>query len=171
MNEPYSKNSDEEVSAETEGKKYLQQEDLLLSQQLSTSVQFTGPIPPPGILEQYNRIFPDAANRFISMAEREQEHRHKMHEKLIDAQILDNKQERTERRLGQIFGLTVGVVSIIAGSVTAVLDASIAGSIVGGVLGSAGVAGLVSIYVLGRREQQKAQTQLESSIENEPNSI
>lgn len=171
MNEQYSENSDEEVSAETEGKKYLQPENSLLSQQLPTSVEFTGPIPPPGILEQYNRIFPDAANRFISMAERDQEHRHKMHEKLVDAQIIDNKQERTERRLRQIFGLTVGVVSIMAGSVTAIFDASIAGSIAGGVLGSAGVAGwLVSIYVLDRREQQKAQTQLESSIEDQPSS-
>lgn len=170
MNERYSKNSDEEVSAETEGKKNLQQENLLLGEQLSTSVQFTGPIPPPGILEEYNRIFPDAANRFISMAESEQKHRHKMQEKLVDAQIFDDKQERTERRLGQIFGLTVGVVSIVAGSVTSILGASIAGSIAGGVLGSAGVAGLVSVYVLGRRDQQKTQTQLESSIEDEPGS-
>lgn len=121
----------------------------------------TGPIPPPGTLEQYNRILPNAADRIISMAEREQEHRHKMQEKLVNAQVNDAKQERDERRLGQIFGLSIGVVSIVSGSITAILASPLAG----GFIGSAGVVGLVSVFVLGRREQKNSQypPQLESS--------
>lgn len=106
------------------------------------------------------------------MAEREQEHRHKMQEKLVDSQILDIRQERSERRLGQLFGLIIGVVAILAGAVTVILGESIAESVAGGFLGSSGVAGIVSVFVFGRREQQNAQTQLESSdIEDEPGSI
>ena len=107
------------------------------------------------------------------MAEREQEHGHKMQEKLVDAQILDKKQERTEKRLGQIFGLTIGVVAILAGSATVVLNSSIAGEVAGGLIGSSRVIGLVSVFVLGRREQKSAQyAQLESSdIEDETDSI
>ncbi len=93
-----------------------------------------------------------------------------MQEKLIDSQILDKKQERTEKRLGQIFGLTIGVVAILAGSATVVLNSSIAGEVAGGFIGSSGVIGLVSVFVLGRREQKSAQ--LESSdIEDEVGSI
>ena len=164
MTKPHYTNLDEEVSSKTEDNLGYEQENLHLIQQISSKVQLTRLIPPPVILEQYNRIFPDAASRFIAMAEREQEHRHKMQEKLVDAQILDNKRARTERRLGQIFGLTVGVVAIVAGSATAILGAPIAGSIAGGVLGSAGVGGLVFVFILDRREQCHSQnSQLESS--------
>lgn len=145
------------LSPETEDTKGHKQENLLLS-------QLTEPIPPPVILEQYNRIFPDAASRIISMAEKEQEHRHKMQEKLIDAQILDRKRARTERRLGQIFGLTVGVVTIVSGSATAIFGAPIAG----GVLGSVGVAGLVLVSILDLREQRNSpNSQLDSNDEQQ----
>lgn len=169
MNDPNSEEVAEEVSAQ-ESNVAPQPRNSSLSPQISASVQFTGPIPHPGILEQYNRILPSAADRIISMAEREEEHRHKMQEKLIDSQILDKKQERTEKRLGQIFGLTIGVVAILAGSATVVLNSSIAGEVAGGFIGSSGVIGLVSVFVLGRREQKSAQ--LESSdIEDEVGSI
>ena len=163
MNKPHYNNLDEEVSSKTEDNKGYEQ-DSSLSQQISPKEQLTGLIPPPVILEQYNRVFPDAASRFIAMAEREQEHRHQMQEKLVDAQILDDKRTRTERRLGQIFGLSIGVVAIVAGSTTAIFGAPIAGSIAGGVLGSAAIAGLVFVFVLDRREQCNSQnSHLESS--------
>lgn len=169
MNEPHSENEVEDVSTEANSSRDAQEEDSSLSQNISASIQFTGPIPPPIILEQYNRILPDAANRILAMAEREQEHRHKMQEKLIDSQVLDQRQERTERRVGQNYGLTIGIVAIISGSITAILGSSLAG----GFIGSAGVIGLVAVFVLGRREQQNSQsTQLDGTgIENEPGSV
>lgn len=169
MNEPHSEEAADKVKAEVEGNRELQRENSSLQQRLSASFQITGPLPPPITLEQYNRILPDAANRIISMAEREQEHRHKMQEKLVDAQIIDKQQQRAERRLGQIFGFSIGVVVIVAGSATTVLGHPV----VGGLFGSSGVIGLVFVFVYSRREQQKAQfPQLESSdIEDEPGSI
>lgn len=166
MNEPHPEKVSEEANAEVLDSREPPQGNSAISQRIEASFQFTGPLPPPAVLEQYNSILPDAADRIVSMAEKEQEHRHRMQEKLIDAQIFDEKQQRNERRLGQIFGLSIGVVSILAGSVTAVLASPIAG----GFIGSAGVVGLVSVFVLGRREQQDTQypPQLESSkIEDE----
>lgn len=141
------------------------QEDTKSDEQKNSFLsQLTEPIPAPVVLEQYNRIFPDAASRIISMAEKEQEHRHKMQEKLIDTQILDRKRARAERRLGQIFELTVGVVAIVSGSATAIWGDPIAG----GVLGSAGVAGFILVLILDRREQCNSQKlQLESSDEQQ----
>lgn len=39
---------------------------------------FTGPIPPPAILAEYNAIIPDAADRILKMAEKQSAHRIKM---------------------------------------------------------------------------------------------
>lgn len=171
MNESNSEEVAEGVSAEESN--VDPQRGANLSQQISARVEITGSIPSSRILEQYNRILPSAADRIISMAEREQEHGHKMQEKLVDSQILDKKRERTEKRLGQIFELTIGVVAILAGSATVVLNSSIVGEVAGGLIGSSGVIGLVSVFVLGRREQKSAQyAQLESSdIEDEAGSV
>lgn len=39
--------------------------------------QYSGPLPHPEALERYEQIVPGAAERIISMAEKEMEHRHK----------------------------------------------------------------------------------------------
>lgn len=39
--------------------------------------QYSGPLPHPDALERYEQIVPGAAERIISMAEKEMEHRHK----------------------------------------------------------------------------------------------
>jgi len=92
-----------------------------------------------------------------------------MQEKLVDAQILDAQQERIERKRGQDYGLTIGILTICASCATTLLGQPW----VGGALGSAGIIGLVSVFVYGRREQQSNQyPQLKSSdIEDESGSI
>ncbi|MBG6243268.1 MAG: DUF2335 domain-containing protein [Candidatus Symbiopectobacterium sp. Dall1.0] len=40
---------------------------------------FTGPFPPPDILEKYNHVLPGAAERIFSLTEREQQHRHSIY--------------------------------------------------------------------------------------------
>ena len=155
MNNPNSEEVAAGVSAEE--RNVDPQRESNLSQQISARVEITRPIPAAKILEQYNHILPSAADRIISMAEREQEHGHKMQEKLLDSQILDKKQERTEKRLGQIFDLIIGVVAILAGSTTVVLNSSIAGEVAGGLIGLSGVIGLISVFVLGLRDQKSAE--------------
>lgn len=150
MNELHPDRVPESLAEEALDSKEPQQRKSQITQKIEAkSIQSTGLLPHPVVLEQYNRILPNASDRIISMAEKEQEHRHKMQEKLIDAQILDTKLERNEKRLEQIFGLSISIVSILSGSVTAISGFPWAG----GVIGSAGVVGLVSVFVLGRREQ------------------
>lgn len=36
---------------------------------------FSGPLPPPQVLAQYESILPGSANRILSMAEKQSEHR------------------------------------------------------------------------------------------------
>ncbi|MBR8832198.1 MAG: hypothetical protein N5P05_000741 [Chroococcopsis gigantea SAG 12.99] len=110
---------------------------------------FSKPIPPPPVLAQYNDVAPDAAERIIAMAEREQSHRHLMRSKLIDAQIRDMSQHRLERRLSQIFALVIVSLSIVAGATTAIWGEPVAG----GLIGTAGVVALVCLFILDRHNR------------------
>lgn len=161
--EPNPEQTDKEVKGEAPSE-LSQQEASPISNSFSASFQFIGPLPPPAIVEQYNRAAPDGANRIFLMAEREQEHRQKMQEKLVEAQVRDMQEDRKEKRLGQIFGLAIGLFSIAAGSVTAARGAQVPGALIG----SSGVVGLVSVFVIGRRDQNSWERQLEASeIEDE----
>jgi len=40
-----------------------------------TEVSFSGPLPPPGVLEGYERVLPGSAERIFTMAEKQFEHR------------------------------------------------------------------------------------------------
>lgn len=108
---------------------------------------YGGPLPPAEEIARYEKVLPDAANRLFAMVEREQSHRHKMDEKLAEAQIEDMKKMRLERARGQRYGLGIGVVAIISGS----LIASFGAEWPGGVIGFGGVATLASVFVSGRR--------------------
>lgn len=46
---------------------------------------WAGPLPSPEALVKYNEAAPGAADRIISMAEKEMEHRHKLEDKAIKA--------------------------------------------------------------------------------------
>jgi uncharacterized membrane protein len=138
----------EEGQSEARSSQESAEEDSLIGSILPRT-RFPGAI--PEFIEQYNQLPPEAADRILKMAEEEQVHRHNMEKKLIDAQISDQKQERRERRLGQWFGLIIGLTSVVAGSTTAILGSPISG----GFIGSAGVVGLVSAFVAGRRERSK----------------
>ena len=67
---------------------------------------FSGPLPPPNILEQYNKVIPSAAERIFQMAEKEGEHRRYIEKKLVDSQA--NQVNR-----GATFGFMLGVLALL----------------------------------------------------------
>lgn len=144
--------SDEEDSESDEKRR-----SVVLSGQFS---QFTGPVPPPEILAEYENIQSGLAERILAMAEKEQIHRHKNQSKQIDAHInlstINLEKSYQERRFGQICGLIIGVFAIGCGSYVAINDAEI----VGGFIGASGVGGIVSVFVLGRKETEEDQTEI-----------
>jgi len=80
---------------------------------------FSGPLPPPKHLAEYEKIVPGAAERIILMAEREQEHIHKledeqqeMSQKIVSADIKSSKR-------GEWFGFIIGVLGICGAVVSA----------------------------------------------------
>ncbi len=109
--------------------------------------QFHGPIPHPSILNEYEKLLPGSADRILSMAEKETQHRHKMETKAIDAEIEGLKNEASDTKRGQYFGLVIGVIAIISGAYTSIHGYPWPGTF----FGAGGVVGLVSAFIAGRK--------------------
>lgn len=105
---------------------------------------FSGPIPPPSFLKEYEEILPNAADRILTMAEKQGEHRRFMEKTWL-------KLSNREVHFGQILGFLIGVIAIVAGAYTAINGAGISG----GLLGTSGVVGLVTVFVVGSKQNKK----------------
>lgn len=118
--------------------------------------EISGPIPPPDVLADYERLLPGSANRIIRMAEAEQAHRHALQSKAIDARIIDANAARKEARMGQFLGLAIGLVGLAAAVIIACLVRGSGGATVASIVGGSTVIGLVTIFILGRRLPQES---------------
>ncbi len=70
---------------------------------------FQGPLPHPEILAGYDRVLPGAAGRIITMAEKNQAHRHSLEAKVIPAGVVSE-------RLGQILGFVLYIATLASGT-------------------------------------------------------
>lgn len=100
---------------------------------------FSGPLPPPSVLESYNDVSPGSADRIIAMAEREQQQRH----------AWDNGLLATERRYA-VLGLLAGWTTAIALAAGAALAGIFGDWRVGVALAAASATGMVWKLVEGR---------------------
>ena len=108
------------------------------------AASFSGPIPPPQILADYNQIVPGSANRIIAMAEKQADHRRRLETQVISSDI-------TNSRVGLFCGLAIGVGGLVAATVIAIYGNPQAG--VG--MGLVTLASLVSVFVYGSRLRVK----------------
>ncbi len=105
---------------------------------------FSGPLPPPEVLAQYNEIVPGAAERILKMAEEQSAHRRRLEDKTISAQLHESGR-------GQWMALIV-TLEFPGGSLWITHDGYPA---VGATLSSATVVSLATVFILGKRAQQK----------------
>jgi len=106
----------------------------------------SGPIPSPEVLRQYDALSPGMADRLVRIAEQEADHRRKMETEVIALQHSDQRAYRRSEFAGQIFGLSIGLAAIVGAVIMAVHGAQVAASF----LGTGGVTGLVTAFILGR---------------------
>ncbi|MBM4027710.1 MAG: DUF2335 domain-containing protein [Planctomycetes bacterium] len=97
---------------------------------------FSGPLPPPQILAQYDATVPNGAERIMAMAEKQSEHRRRLEAKVIDTDARNSL-------LGVIFAFVLGLATVVSGAFVAVKGYQWPGAI----LGSAGLVGLVSAFI------------------------
>lgn len=105
---------------------------------------FSGPIPPPEILKGYNEVVQNGAERIISMAEKQSAHRMQLEDFAV-------KEELTQSRRGQVFGFTLGIVGMGLATTLAIYGHDT----VAGIFGTTTIIGLVTVFVLGKKSQQK----------------
>ena len=123
-----------------------QQKEQSVSQSQSVQSAYQGPKPSADQLLKYNQITPGLADRIVAMAEKESSHRHAQEKVILDTDSKLAISASREVLIGQVFGLIIGLATISAGTFLAYSGNNFAG----GAIGSAGVIGLVSVFVLGR---------------------
>jgi uncharacterized membrane protein len=100
---------------------------------------FSGPMPPPALLEGYELLIPGAAERILLLAEIDAKHQQTMELAALNAAV-------NEVRRGQVFGFTIGLTALAA----AMLALYLGSPTVAGIIGGATVVGLVSVFIVGR---------------------
>ncbi len=105
--------------------------------------RFSGILPPPQLLEHYEQILPGLAERIVSLAERQSAHRISMEGKVVGGQVW-------ESRIGQVCGLIIALVGLGLGAYLGMNGHET----LGGVIGGTPLAGLVGVFVYGKKQQK-----------------
>ncbi len=100
---------------------------------------FTGPIPPPEVLQGYENVKQGFADRILTMAEKQQDHRISSESKMI-------KESANETSRGQWFGFIIAI-SFLVGAVILGLTGH---EWLGGVIGGGTLVSLVTVFLTNR---------------------
>lgn len=114
------------------------------NRRIIAATSFSGPLPPPQILEEYDRIAPGSATRIIAMAEKQADHRRRLETQIVSSDIANS-------RVGLFCGLAIGIGGLAAGTIIAIKGNPQAG--VG--MGFLTLGSLVSVFVYGSRLRVK----------------
>ena len=105
---------------------------------------YSGPIPPPNLLQAYENIVPGLADRIMKLTENQSNHRIQ-----IESIVIPNREKQSTR--GQIFAITIGLFGLACATFLIYTDHDTAGTIIGGTT----LVSLVSAFLFGSRGQQK----------------
>lgn len=126
-----------------------------------TSLRFSGPLPHPDILQAYESVGAGFAERIVTMAESQSEHRKKLEKEVV-------KSDTLRATLGLVFAFLIVVLSILSAVYLAIHDKTAAAlAIAGGSLFS--VVGAF-IYQKSERSGNTPETSESSEKEESPRS-
>ncbi|HEY4520955.1 MAG TPA: DUF2335 domain-containing protein [Candidatus Paceibacterota bacterium] len=106
--------------------------------------EFSGPLPPPEVLRQFDQVVPGAAERIIKMAEQQFAHRTELEKKVIDSDIRQSTQ-------GQVLGFTIAIVGLLVSAIISIYGSEL----VGGFIGVGTLASLVGVFMYGSRARRE----------------
>jgi uncharacterized membrane protein len=99
---------------------------------VATTQQFSGPLPHPDALKQYDQLVPGAAKSIVDSFVKEGDHRRSCEKReSIVMETWSDGDIRLQKR-GQIFGFILGVIGIGGGLWAGINGAPATGSIIGG---------------------------------------
>jgi uncharacterized membrane protein len=106
---------------------------------------FSGPLPSPESVAEYNRHIPNGADRIMSMAEQQQSHRMQIEKTAVTRQF-------NQSSTGQWMGFIIGIVVVLIAAYLGVNGERV----LAGILGGGDLVALVAVFVLGKRESSKS---------------
>lgn len=102
---------------------------------------YSGKLPSPEMMQQYNQVDTDFANRILTMAEKEEKHVHKIENRQLNIAVMM-----------AIFGVISGLIAL--GTLCFLLYLSIEKGNTNVALGIVGIIGtVVAIFVLNKKKQ------------------
>lgn len=104
----------------------------------------SGPLPPAEVLQEYNQLIPNGAERIMRMAEKQQDHRMDLENRVVNSQLKESSR-------GQWMGYTLA----LAGLGTAILSTIYGHEVAATIIGSIDMVGLVYLFVNGKTQQRK----------------
>jgi uncharacterized membrane protein len=124
----------------------------------TVTMSYEGILPPPSMLRAYNDVVPGAADRIISMAERQSAHRQSLEKAVVDGNLA------SEQR-GQTYGLIIGLVVAIGSFILVAYGHSV----VGITALIVEIVALVTVFVVGRfrQEAERAKKREETAVSDE----
>lgn len=108
-------------------------------------LEVSSPLPPPEILEHYERILPGSADRLLTMAEEQSRHR-------MARETRDQEADIRQTGIGMFLGFGIGLVCLVTAGWLGYVDQPW----LGGVIGVGGITGLVGIFVWDRRSNPRS---------------
>lgn len=113
-----------------------------------TQQQFSGPIPPPSILADYDALIPGAADRILTIFEAQTNHRHDIELRTTRANVGIARANICERRIGQMLAFIMGL-ALTAATVYLAMNNH---DWVAGILGGTTMLGAITAFMAQRKK-------------------
>lgn len=117
------------------------------SRLLEYSSRFSGPLPPPALLADYEKAVPGLAAQIVSMARQEQDHRHSLDRE--DQRIVGKNMSATanDTRVGQLLGAMVAIGVLVVAAYMVRKDYPAAAAF----MTAADLGSLVGVFIYGKQ--------------------
>jgi|UniRef100_A0A7V6DR12 uncharacterized membrane protein len=103
----------------------------------------SGPLPPPELLENYERVVPGSAERILVMAENQSAHRQQLESRYLSAEIRNSL-------LGVIFALLLGITGPSLSGLCIYAGQGWPGAALGGAM----LVSLVGTFIYGTKQRR-----------------
>lgn len=117
---------------------------FFLGVSIERSTSFSGPLPPPALLQEYSEIVKDGAERIFQMTEQQSAHRKQLEDHAI-------REELMQSRRGQGFGFILGTLGLVLATILALMGKET----IAGIFGTTTIVALVTVFVIGKKTQSK----------------
>lgn len=120
--------------------------------------QHIGPLPSPEDLRGYEEVLPGTAEAIVAAFKSETPHRHKIEQKLVDAQTTRDIAEQNYANRGQWMGFVIAVLGIGGGIGLVFTYPTYAGAIGGAGITGLTLAAIVTAFIYGRKSSSSKQS-------------